>query len=122
LNIQHLRARDGGICHLCDKPVSRSVATRDHIIPASKGGSDSADNIALAHRNCNMARGDLSAHVFRARVAAAGIVPTLTSLRQLRRIVHDLPEPGPRTRAARNEERTGRFIAAIDAVLDTSAA
>lgn len=90
MNIHKLMARDGGICHLCDRPVSLSVATRDHIIPASKGGTNAADNIALAHRNCNRARANLSVHVFRARVAEAGIVPTLMSIRQLWRVIHPL--------------------------------
>jgi hypothetical protein len=52
--------RDGGICWLCNKAVdltlsriTRYGATLDHVIPISKGGADSLDNIRLAHWICN---------------------------------------------------------------------
>jgi 5-methylcytosine-specific restriction endonuclease McrA len=32
-------------------------AVTDHIIPISKGGSDTFDNVAAAHRQCNNKRG-----------------------------------------------------------------
>lgn len=56
--------RDGWICQLCDEPVdafaatnSRWDATLDHIVPSSKGGDDSPENLRLAHRRCNAVRG-----------------------------------------------------------------
>lgn len=50
--------RDGGLCHLCGKPVNMiSEATRDHLVPLSAGGCPCAGNIALAHRLCNNRRG-----------------------------------------------------------------
>lgn len=42
-------ARDGGKCHLCHRQVSRHTFHLDHIIPRSKGGQASLDNLALAH-------------------------------------------------------------------------
>lgn len=57
--------RDGWRCHLCGEPVSKNKTpwarkgpTIDHIIPRSKGGSDDIDNLRLAHRKCNEARGN----------------------------------------------------------------
>ena len=32
--------------------------TIDHVLPQSAGGSDDADNLALAYRNCNKRRGN----------------------------------------------------------------
>jgi 5-methylcytosine-specific restriction endonuclease McrA len=32
--------------------------TLDHLIPASKGGTDDPENLKLAHRSCNRAKGD----------------------------------------------------------------
>lgn len=56
--------RDGWICQLCSEPVdplaptnSRWDATLDHIVPSSKGGDDSPENLRLAHRRCNAVRG-----------------------------------------------------------------
>lgn len=55
--------RDGWICWLCGERVDprargRRRATRDHVIPRSKGGPDALSNLRLAHFNCNTRRGD----------------------------------------------------------------
>lgn len=50
--------RDGWVCGLCDMPVNPAVASLDHIIPISKGGSHTRDNVQLAHLDCNKAKGD----------------------------------------------------------------
>jgi len=60
-----------GLCTLCDKPMLRSRfeapharvwakqrATFDHIIPRSKGGPDTHDNLQLAHARCNKIKGN----------------------------------------------------------------
>ena len=61
--------RDGWVCGLCAEPVSRNAtypdplsASLDHVIPLSRGGSHSLDNVQLAHLACNVSKG--------ARVAA----------------------------------------------------
>jgi 5-methylcytosine-specific restriction endonuclease McrA len=53
-------ARDGAVCWLCNDAIdlsllrtSRMGATLDHVIPISKGGADSLDNLRLAHWICN---------------------------------------------------------------------
>jgi len=61
-----LWARDRGRCQLCGKECSPLVgshwtdphaATRDHVVPISKGGADTLGNCQLAHRSCNSAKG-----------------------------------------------------------------
>ena len=47
--------RDGFICHLCGK---RGADTVDHLLPVSKGGNDSSDNLRAAHLSCNASRGN----------------------------------------------------------------
>lgn len=49
-------ARWGRECHLCRQP---GATTADHLIPRSKGGTDSIeDNLRPAHHGCNSVRGD----------------------------------------------------------------
>ena len=48
--------RDGGRCHICQRPVEESDFTLDHLIPLSKGGTHIRTNVALAHRVCNSRR------------------------------------------------------------------
>ncbi len=49
--------RDGQICQKCHEPVRDDEVEFDHIIPFSKGGNSSSDNLRLVHRNCNRKRG-----------------------------------------------------------------
>ena len=53
------------ICAICGKPVDKTLKsphpmspTVDHIIPVTRGGHPSdLDNLQLAHRACNLAKG-----------------------------------------------------------------
>lgn len=47
-----------GICALCGKAVDIADASRDHIVPRSRGGSNARDNIQLTHKHCNNLKGD----------------------------------------------------------------
>ncbi len=49
--------RDGGKCHICSRPVSRLNFHIDHLIPVSKGGGHTYNNVAIAHPRCNIKRG-----------------------------------------------------------------
>lgn len=62
-------ARVGRRCHLCKKLARLDVthlhplaAEVDHLIPISKGGSHTWDNVAIAHRACNMKKGNKAAN------------------------------------------------------------
>jgi hypothetical protein len=45
--------RDGQICQKCHEPVPDNEVEFDHIIPFSKGGPSTAENLRLVHRSCN---------------------------------------------------------------------
>lgn len=56
--------RDGWLCHYCGKPMRwkngekgrpepRGLATIEHLVPVSEGGSRELDNLVLAHKACN---------------------------------------------------------------------
>src|SRR3990167_11375172 len=52
--------RDGGICQLCEKPVSFAEATLDHVHPLTRGGKNRAkENMIIAHKRCNDLKGPL---------------------------------------------------------------
>lgn len=66
-DINHLEVfeRDEWICHICKKLIDRTLrgdhwwrATLDHIIPLSKGGTHTYDNVAACHWRCNMVKGN----------------------------------------------------------------
>lgn len=57
--------RDGLVCHLCGDKCDPSAGvyddsypTLDHLIPRSRGGGHDPENLATAHRICNVRRGD----------------------------------------------------------------
>jgi 5-methylcytosine-specific restriction endonuclease McrA len=56
--------RDGNVCHICLDVIdlslprnSRFGATIDHVMPVSKGGADTLENMKLAHWICNIKKG-----------------------------------------------------------------
>lgn len=72
---QRLKARiirrDGGICHLCDKP---GADTADHLTPVVFGGPVyDPDNLKAAHVRCNRIRGTRPIDVARAELVGPEI-------------------------------------------------
>jgi len=64
--VETLRKRDGGRCWLCDKPIdfkaepnSARAPSLEHLIPLSREGPRTADNLVLCHPPCNRELGDL---------------------------------------------------------------
>lgn len=65
LSVYQLAERDGCRCNICGRKVDLKLSGRakygptiDHLIPISQGGTNAPDNLALAHRVCNVARGN----------------------------------------------------------------
>lgn len=68
ITLKSLIKRDGGICQICGRPtdkdditnghIGRMYPTLDHIIPLSKGGTHTWDNVQLAHMSCNAGKCD----------------------------------------------------------------
>lgn len=61
--------RDNGRCRLCFQPVGFEESTLDHIVPKAEGGGFEQENIRLAHKHCNQARGVLPTKQSPARLA-----------------------------------------------------
>lgn len=65
ITLKKLFERDKGICHICGKKVNVCVDANDneygsidHVLPVSKGGTHTWDNVKLAHRICNSLKKD----------------------------------------------------------------
>lgn len=43
----------GTVCHICGGAIQDGNLHFDHVIPLSRGGSHSMDNIKPAHASCN---------------------------------------------------------------------
>ena len=48
--------RDKSMCFWCKTVVAPEDLHIDHVVPIAKGGSDSAENVAVTHRLCNLTR------------------------------------------------------------------
>ncbi|MDR5883672.1 HNH endonuclease [Caballeronia sp. LZ032] len=59
--IRRLLRRDGNTCFYCGLKMSEEEATIEHFVALASGGPDHPDNLALAHANCNLRAGSLSA-------------------------------------------------------------
>ena len=62
-SLAEIGARDKWRCHLCRRRVNPELSGRhdrgptiDHLVPVSAGGEDIPENVALAHRECNVLR------------------------------------------------------------------
>ena len=68
ITLKDLIIRDKGICKICGMPtdetdiknghIGRMYPTLDHIIPLSKGGTHTWNNVQLAHMYCNAGKCD----------------------------------------------------------------
>jgi 5-methylcytosine-specific restriction endonuclease McrA len=63
IGLLEIGERDHWACHICQLPVDRQATgnakpSLDHVIPVSRGGPHSRENIKLAHLGCNIAKKD----------------------------------------------------------------
>jgi len=65
INDYEVFERDNWTCKLCNKPIDKSAkwpeaesASIDHIVPLSKGGAHTLNNVQSAHLGCNMVKGN----------------------------------------------------------------
>ena len=68
ITLEKLFNKSNGICYLCgelcdwgnmiDGNAGDNYPSIDHVIPLSKGGTHTWDNVKLAHRSCNLAKRD----------------------------------------------------------------
>lgn len=57
IDFKRIYQRDRDICYLCGRKVKKSERHLDHVIPLSRGGTHSEDNLRLTHARCNLIKG-----------------------------------------------------------------
>jgi len=74
--------RDGYHCVYCDENLIDGEIHLDHVIPESRGGSTTYDNLQVTCRKCNTAKGILTEEEFvkRLRTRAQNILYRLGSV------------------------------------------
>jgi len=60
LSRKNILLRDRHVCQYCGKRFTASELTLDHIVPRSKGGRDSWDNLVACCQFCNRKKADKS--------------------------------------------------------------
>ena len=58
LNGRTIRERDGGVCQYSGRKLAHGEGNLDHVIPRSRGGRTSWDNLVLAHKDINSRKAD----------------------------------------------------------------
>lgn len=88
------RFSDLSQCWYCGAPAPASGLTRDHVLPLSKGGSDSSDNIFMVCSRCNSSKcdSDLMSWYFSTFVEAPPLYLWATYLKLVYQfaVAHDL--------------------------------
>lgn len=54
LSYKKIWKRDKGICYLCGQSVEQGDVHFDHVVPLSRGGSHTMDNVRVTHKTCNL--------------------------------------------------------------------
>ena len=75
LNNKALFRRDQHLCLYCGHELHRSMLTRDHVIPVSRGGADVWANCVTACRSCNNRKGNRTPEVADMPVLAVPFTP-----------------------------------------------
>jgi 5-methylcytosine-specific restriction endonuclease McrA len=59
---KYVFVRDEGKCQYCGCELTKASSTLDHIVPKSKGGGYSWENLVIACKKCNQHKGDRLLH------------------------------------------------------------
>ncbi len=105
--LEDLIERDGPACVWCGREMWRRDLTLEHILPRSRGGHTVPENLVVACRSCNRARGSRPVIVYVRALHDAGASPRTTVLaRALERLAGSA-----RLAHARYGERQGELLA-----------
>src|SRR5450631_1778909 len=62
LSRKNILLRDRNTCQYCGKILAAGELTLDHVIPRSRGGASSWENLVACCHNCNRRKGSMTPH------------------------------------------------------------
>lgn len=72
---QNVYARDKGRCQYCGEVVPRHLATYDHVMPRSRGGRTTWENVVIACVGCNQKKADKTPSEARMKLLSTPVKP-----------------------------------------------
>ena len=84
LNRHTVFARDGHRCQYCGRRFSSSELSLDHVIPRSRGGETTWENVVCACLECNVKKGGRTPHEAHMKLVAPPIRPKRSPLLTLK--------------------------------------
>lgn len=84
LSRANLLARDNFKCQYCGISLTASSATLDHVVPRSKGGKKSWENMVCACVSCNVKKGNKSLKQSRMKLIKEPLKPEWLPILQIR--------------------------------------
>jgi 5-methylcytosine-specific restriction endonuclease McrA len=82
LKVEQLIERDGPSCVWCGRELWRRDLTVEHVVPRSRGGHTTADNVLVACRPCNRRRGSRPVDAYVRDLLREGADVDLVALRR----------------------------------------
>ena len=79
-NRRNVFARDGNQCQYCGRGFPTSELSLDHVVPRSRGGITSWENIVCACVNCNVRKGGRTPHEARMQLIRQPVKPRRSPL------------------------------------------
>jgi len=80
MTLDALIERDGAVCVWCGRAPWRTDLTAEHIVPRSRGGRTSPENLTIACRVCNKRRGTKPVVAFVRSLLDEGVSPRSDAL------------------------------------------
>lgn len=74
----NIAIRDNYTCQYCNKRIYQSQLTLDHIIPSSKGGKSTWENLVCCCQKCNLKKGNKLLSEINMKLIRKPIQPTIS--------------------------------------------
>jgi 5-methylcytosine-specific restriction endonuclease McrA len=84
LNRRNVLARDGNLCQYCGRHFPTHLLSIDHVVPRSRGGETTWENVVCACVACNVKKGGRSPHEARMRLVRTPVRPKRNPLLMLK--------------------------------------
>ena len=92
LNARNIRERDGNRCQYTGRVLAPGEGNLDHVVPRSRGGRDSWDNLVWAAREVNTRKGNRLPHEAGLSLLRAPVAPREVPVTALIRNPHGVAE------------------------------